>query len=87
MKKIITITLMLCMLFSITYAYNLTKIVRGNKIITAVDAGTNVGIMYVDVVGYTFNKWIVTGITLADETTKSIGFAMPSGNVTIEAIL
>jgi len=83
MKKLLLTMLTVCMIFSITYGYNLTKIVNGNKLITTVEQGDQITINYKDVAGYTFNSWSATGITLANSTSKSISITMPANDVII----
>jgi len=84
-KKLTLMLIAFCMLFSTTYAYNLTKVIRGTKLITVADSGDKVTVRYNDIVGYTFNGWTATGITLTNPNSKSVQITMPENNVTLTA--
>jgi len=85
MKKIITIIIALCIIFTTIYAYNLTKVINGNKLITTINAGEQVTLTYTDSPGHIFASWSATGITLTDPTNRIQIITMPEENVAIEA--
>jgi len=84
MKKLLLTMLTICMMFSITYGYNLTKIVQGNKVTRNENEGRTVYLKYIDTAGYVFNGWVASGVTLTNPNTKEISFVMPANDVTIE---
>ena len=84
MKKLLLLLIVLCMLITTVYAYNLTTIVNGNKLTATVNSGENVELQYNDVDGYTFESWNTTGVTLPNPTSKNTIFTMPTNDVTIE---
>ena len=84
MKKLTLLLITLCMLITTTYAYNVIKTVNQNQLITTVNSGEVVTVTYSDVAGYTFNGWSVTGVSIANLSSKQIVFTMPANDVTIE---
>ena len=63
-KKLTLLLVMICMMFSTAYAYDLTQTINNNSIVSTVQAGKRVVIRYTDMEGYIFNRWVATGITL-----------------------
>jgi len=87
MKRITLILLILLMLISPTYAYNLTKIVGNGVLTTNVNAGEEVTVRYNDMHGFKFKRWISEGTKLVNEKSKTQKIIMPEEDVTLEVEL
>jgi len=87
MKRITLILLILLILISPTYAYELTKIIGTNELTTSVNYGDEVTVRYNDLPGYKFKRWISEGINLANQKSKHQNIVMPENDVVLEVEL
>jgi uncharacterized protein YjdB len=64
---------------------NVTATIAGGAPATGIPEGTQVTLTATADDDYTFLRWIVTGLTQASPTDNPLTFAMPAGDVTVEA--
>jgi len=87
MKRVIHLILIILILISPTYAYDLTKIIGANELTTSVNCGEEVTVKYNDIPGFKFKRWVSEGINLVNQKSKHQNIVMPENDVRLEVEL